>query len=94
MAKKLEPSSAATQPHPPRLNPSTKAAPQAAPQGNPPVAARVAGAAVVESKPAGSASRSNPVAGEDVARAAYFRWLKKGGDAQTNWLEAEKSLRG
>lgn len=31
---------------------------------------------------------------DDIARAAYFRWLERGGDARSNWLEAEAELRG
>ncbi|MBL0926140.1 MAG: DUF2934 domain-containing protein [Phycisphaerales bacterium] len=30
---------------------------------------------------------------EDVANAAYFLWLKRGGDAHANWCEAERLLR-
>ncbi|MGH7132416.1 MAG: DUF2934 domain-containing protein [Phycisphaerales bacterium] len=28
-----------------------------------------------------------------IARAAYLRWQKQGGDAHTNWVEAERELR-
>ena len=28
-----------------------------------------------------------------IARAAYLRWQRQGGDAHTNWVEAEKELR-
>lgn len=29
---------------------------------------------------------------EEIARAAYFRWLKQGGDPTSNWLAAEQEL--
>lgn len=29
---------------------------------------------------------------EEIAKAAYLRWLKEGGDPNANWLEAERSL--
>lgn len=31
---------------------------------------------------------------EDIARAAYLRWLREGGDPATNWLAAEAELTG
>lgn len=31
---------------------------------------------------------------EDIARAAYLRWLRDGGDPATNWLAAEAELQG
>ncbi len=31
---------------------------------------------------------------EDIARAAYLRWLRDGGDPATNWLAAEAELKG
>lgn len=31
---------------------------------------------------------------EDIARAAYLRWLRDGGDPATNWLAAEAELTG
>lgn len=31
---------------------------------------------------------------EDIARAAYLRWLREGGDPTTNWLAAEAELTG
>lgn len=30
---------------------------------------------------------------EDVSLAAYYRWLREGGDAETNWYEAEREIR-
>jgi hypothetical protein len=29
-----------------------------------------------------------------IAQEAYFLWQKRGGDAMTNWLEAEAKLKG
>ena len=31
---------------------------------------------------------------EDIARAAYLRWLREGGDPAANWLAAEAELCG
>lgn len=31
---------------------------------------------------------------DEIARAAYLRWLREGGDAATNWLAAEAELKG
>ena len=44
--------------------------------------------ATVESKPALA-----EVTVQAIAEAAYFLWLKRGGDPTTNWLEAEAALR-
>ncbi len=30
----------------------------------------------------------------EIERAAYFRWLRQGGDPATNWLAAEAELKG
>ncbi len=30
----------------------------------------------------------------EIERAAYFRWLRHGGDPATNWLAAEAELKG
>ena len=47
------------------------------------------------SKPAGVEPKSTPSLDRDIiARAAYFRWLERGGDERTNWLEAEAELKG
>lgn len=29
---------------------------------------------------------------DEIAKAAYLRWLKTGGEAETNWIEAEREL--
>ena len=55
-------------------------------------------AARVESKP----SINGPTGGqagpqptrEQIAEAAYFLWLKRGGDEVLNWIEAEALLEG
>lgn len=42
----------------------------------------------VETKPGAALSH------EDVARAAYLRWERYGGDSESNWLAAERELQG
>ena len=29
---------------------------------------------------------------DEIAKAAYLRWLKEGGDAESNWVAAEREL--
>lgn len=43
--------------------------------------------------PPASPTTTSKVSHDAIARAAYFRWQKQGGDAYTNWCEAEKELR-
>lgn len=44
-----------------------------------------------EPKPARASAR--PVSRADIELAAYYRWLKHGGDAGANWTAAEQDLR-
>jgi len=57
--------------------------PSRAPVATPQVHA-AKGLATVESK---------SITHDQIAQAAYFRWLEKGGDQRANWLEAEAELR-
>ena len=51
-----------------------------------------AAATAIATQPA-AATAEPRVTQDAIARAAYFRWQKQGGDAYTNWCEAEKELR-
>lgn len=65
-----------------------------APSNPPPPAnqfnARPAAATVTAIAPSGAEVK---LTHDSIARAAYLRWQKQGGDAHTNWVEAEKELR-
>ncbi len=55
---------------------------------------------VVESKPTAqpvahtTTKAAKNVTHEEIAKAAYNRWLKFGGDEKSNWIAAERELRG
>jgi hypothetical protein len=81
---------------------ANKSTPKPAAKKNPaPVAARAVSAATpalapsatrvstMEAKPA----NKQGVDSHRIAEAAYFLWLKRGGNEVVNWLEAEASLR-
>ena len=60
---------------------------------NPPASqfnARPATTTAIPSAPSGAEVK---LTHDAIARAAYLRWQKQGGDAHTNWVEAEKELR-
>lgn len=61
-------------------------------------ALRPAAPAAVAQRPAAELARSTStkplVQHEDIARAAYLRWQREGGDPTTNWLAAEAELTG
>ena len=40
-----------------------------------------------------STSKPKTISSDEIARAAYFRWQRHGGDPVTNWVEAERELR-
>lgn len=68
-------------------SPAVAQAPVAAPARAPAAPTRpgvTKGLATVESK---------AITHDQIAQAAYFRWLEKGGDPRSNWLEAEAELR-
>jgi Protein of unknown function (DUF2934) len=48
--------------------------------------------AIERKEPAAQIAQTVRPSHEDIAKAAYLRWLKEGGDAETNWLEAERSM--
>jgi hypothetical protein len=68
------------------------AAKNPAPQPAPVASAKPAPAAAA--KPAHNTLEAKPAAvtREAIERAAYFRWLTQGGDAETNWHAAEQNL--
>ncbi len=80
----------------PALTPASTpaAAPAAAPDGKAAREAPARPASGVEAKP--SAAHGVPsitISHEAIAKAAYFRWQRFGGDQETNWHLAEKELR-
>jgi hypothetical protein len=40
-----------------------------------------------------SPSKPKTFSRDEIARAAYFRWQRHGGDPVSNWVEAERELR-
>lgn len=54
-------------------------------------------AASVEAKPAvkpvAAPAPQIVITQDAIAKAAYFRWMRCGGDEHTNWVEAERELR-
>ncbi|MBL8991234.1 MAG: DUF2934 domain-containing protein [Phycisphaerae bacterium] len=74
--------------------PNNKAptAPRSGAPATPSPAAVVAAApATRPSSPATVEPKARP-SREEIARAAYFRWLRHGGDSTSNWLAAEQEL--
>ena len=71
------------------------ATPQASPQSAPAPTSAQANAPAPRRTEANSVSevKTQPKH-EDIARAAYLRWLRDGGDPATNWLAAEAELKG
>jgi hypothetical protein len=55
-----------------------------------PASAALAAANAAANAPANAETK---ITHEMIAMAAYLRWQRMGGDAHTNWVEAEKELR-
>ncbi|MBL8756841.1 MAG: DUF2934 domain-containing protein [Phycisphaerae bacterium] len=75
-------------------NTQNKSAPTPAPASAPKAQAQPK-AATLEPKPAGPtpSATAKQITRDDIARAAYFRWQKHGGDELSNWIAAEHELR-
>lgn len=63
--------------------PGSGPAPVSAPNAAVPAAKAPSAKPVIEQK----------ITDDDIARAAYFRWLKCGGTSEENWAAAERELR-
>jgi hypothetical protein len=72
-----------------------KPAPQPSPQPAPAVAqkapAPAASQPAIEPK---AAAKGKSATWQEIADAAYLRWQRFGGDAEQNWLAAERELLG
>ncbi len=81
---------------PAEVKPTTKTTATTTPAPSSPAAATAKAAAPVATGPARGAievkSTAKQVSYEEIARAAYLRWERWGGDPETNWLIAEREL--